>query len=148
MVLIIALTCVLLLVTTVAVVCCLQKRRKQPPTPPASPPASNIEVQDALMDGKKPHSELYHQQRPIYRNNDNIKIVVNKMDDLLNHNTQNLQGSPHTCNKSGSVYNFFEENTYEVPHVLPANLRGGGSATGYYDSRDVIRPTYFTSVRS
>ena len=77
-------------------------------------------------------------------------IVVNKMDDLLNHNTQNLQGSPHTCKKSGGVqYNFFEENTYEVPHVLPANLRGGGgSATGYYDSRDVIRPTYFTSVRS
>ena len=147
-VLIIAFAAVFFISSILGVCCCLQKRRKQP-----SP--LNIDVQKALMDQKPPTSAEH--QRPNYRTNDNLKIVVNQMDDLLNHNTHTLQqaGSPHSCKKSAYFCSSFEENTYEVPHVLPANLRidrpgytDRTDRTGYYDARDVIRPTYFTSVRS
>ena len=83
------------------------------------------------------------EERPNFREND-IKIVVNKMDDILNQNTQYLQTAVSPLNAKSAKYfpeKSSDEPTYEVPHVLPGNLRH--ERGGYYESRDVTRPSYF-----
>lgn len=126
-VLIISLAVVLLLLAAATIFYCANKRRKE---------LSGAELQKPLGDPKP------LEQRPIFREN-NMKIVVNKMDDLLNQNTQYLQtaGSPLTNKSAKYIPEKCEEPTYEVPHVLPGNLRLDRG--GYYDSREVIRPSYF-----
>ena len=126
-VLIISLAVVLLLLAAATIFYCAKKRRKE---------LSSAELQKPLGDPKT------LEQRPIFREN-NMKIVVNKMDDILNQNTQYLQtaGSPLTNKSAKYIPEKSEEPTYEVPHVLPGNLRLDRG--GYYDSREVIRPSYF-----
>ena len=68
---------ILLVLMALAVICCRQKRRGGGKLPPNPPSQSNGGADKALME-----------QRPACRQQQHeVKIVVNKMDDLLNHNT-------------------------------------------------------------
>ena len=97
--------------------------------------AGGCEVQKALMeDPTANHRNIY---RPINNGGStvgggggDIKLVVNKMDDLLNQNTQLLLAS---ASPKKSQF-FAEENAYEVPHVLPQNLRQDRIINHYYET--------------
>ena len=124
---------------------------------------------------QQPISSEYHQQptnssdyNPAdyhHPTNGGMAIVVNRMDDLLNHNTQQLLQQQHlhynqskhhspaasrkstkssgTKSTKSTKYNFSEvENTYEVPHVVPHNLRNVEHKGGYF-----LAPAYYDTRR-
>jgi hypothetical protein len=103
----------LIAIAVLAVICCQQRRRRSLLTATKEEPQkANNKLQPANFRGK-----------------DDIQIAVNKMEDLLQHNTQQLlQGA---CANSNLYVESGHNNEYEVPH----NER---SCYGYYDLRDVV----------
>lgn len=116
----------LLALTVLTAICCLQRRRRivdRGGEPIKAVGAKNLPAAAG----------------PIYRTKADIQIAVNKMEDLLQHNTQQLlhpqaTGASNLYVETTNLYvDSLHNNEYEVPN-------SERSCYGYYDLRDVVRP--------
>jgi hypothetical protein len=105
-------------ISVLVAICCLQRRRRNL----LAAATTTLESQKAnnKKQGPPPSSN--------FRGRDDIQIAANKMEDLLQQNTQQLlQGA--CVNSNLYVESGHNNHEYEVPH----NER---SCYGYYDLRD------------
>ena len=118
MAVVIAVAALLLLALAVlTAICCLQRRRRR------SLLSANDDAEPQKANNK---------MAPNVRGKDDIQIAANKMEDLLQHNTQQLL-QQSACVNSNLYVESLHNNEYEVPH-------SERSCYGYYDLRDVVRP--------
>ena len=118
MAVVIAVAALLLLALAVlTAICCLQRRRRR------SLLSANDDAEPQKANNK---------MAPIVRGKDDIQIAANKMEDLLQHNTQQLL-QQSACVNSNLYVESLHNNEYEVQH-------SERSCYGYYDLRDVVRP--------
>jgi hypothetical protein len=114
----------LLALAVLAAICCLQRRRRRllgnEPEKAASAVAASGKLHAAAG-------------LPVYRNKDDRKVAANnKMEDLLQHNTQQLLQPVN----SNLYVESLQGNEYEVP-----SSGGERSCYGYYDLRGTVRPS-------
>jgi len=115
----------LLALAVLAAICCLQHRRRDRVL--GGEPTKDLAADSG---GSKmfPAAGL-----PLYRHKDDRKAAANKMEELLQHNTQQLLQPVN----SNLYVESLQVNEYEVP-----SGGGGGerSCYGYYDLRGAARP--------
>jgi hypothetical protein len=116
----------LLALAVLAAICCLQRRRRRrllgdEPEKAASAAATSGKMHAAAG-------------LPVYRNKDDRKVAAanNKIEDLLQHNTQQLLQPVNSNLYVESLHG----NEYEVP-----SSGGERSCYGYYDLRGTGRPS-------
>ncbi len=119
---VVAVAAVLVLaIVVLTAICCLQRHRRR-----------NLLDGDAAEPQKTNNNKMAATVKNC-RGKDDIQIAVNKMEDLLQHNTQQLLQGNSTCVNSNLYVESMHNNEYEVPH-------SERSCYGYYDHlRDVGR---------
>jgi hypothetical protein len=114
----------LLALTVLAAICCLQRRRRrllgnEPEKAASAAISGKIQATAGLQ---------------VYRNKDDRKVAANnKMEDLLQHNTQQLLQPVNS--------NLYVESLHGNEYEVPSNGGGERSCYGYYDLRGTGRPS-------
>ncbi len=115
----------LLALAVLAAICCLQHRRRRLL-------GDEPEKAASAADSRKIHATA---GLPVYRNKDDRKVAAanNKMEDLLQHNTQQLLQPVNS--------NLYVESLHGNEYEVPSSGGGERSCYGYYDLRGTGRPS-------